>query len=83
MEVRMSQFSGGKKEEENITLFCGGLKGEIFHLSDRNGLQNLTEMQPIKSKVILGTETGRSLQRGKGKRTSQADQSLPGYPDFF
>ena len=59
------------------------MKGEILHLPDRNGLQNLTEMQSIKSKVILDAQTGRSMQRGKGKRTRRADQGLPGYPDFL
>lgn len=57
------------------------MKGDILHLSDRNGLQNLMKMQSIKSKVILDTKPGRSMQSGKGKRSRGADQGLPGYPD--
>jgi len=52
-------------------------------LPGRNGFQNLTEMQPVKSKVILDAKTGRSMQTGKEKPTRQADQGLPGYPDFL
>jgi len=48
-----------------------------------NGLQNLTEMETIKSRLILDTRMSSSMQKGKRKPTSQAAQGLPGYPDFL
>lgn len=45
-----------------------GLKGEMLHLPDRNGLQDLVKTQSVKTKIILGTKTAR------GGRESQADR---------
>lgn len=47
----------------------------FLHLPDRNGLRNLTEMQSMKSKVIVDTKPGRGTQTRTGKPPSQAAQA--------
>lgn len=79
----MSQFAGEKKIKiklHHAVVICGVI---FLHLRDRNGLQNLAEIPSMKSKVILDTKAGRSMQTRKGKPPSRADQGLRGYPAFL